>query len=143
MAGYFKRRVRPSPNKNELKVRRGLAASGQTRSAGLLSEHYPSVRRLSIRLDFFSPKQIPLDQRSREFGPSDVCDFTAPCPGQCNSGSFDLAEKVRLVIEAKETLLESVETCKQLLYADSPNVCGSQLRYKIEVTYFPQQLAGT
>lgn len=139
MAYYSKRRARPGPSKNELKVHRGMETANQTRLLGHLSERYPFVERLSIQMDFLTPEEHLFDQKSWEFEPSDACDFTVSCPGRCSSGSFDVAANVQLVIEAKETFSESIKICQQSLYADSSSVCGFRFRCKIQVTYFSKQ----
>lgn len=138
MAGYFKRRHKPGPSKNELKVQRGHEAADRARGVGALKELYPSVQRLSIRLEFISREGLAFDQQTRDFGPASTCDFSVPCPGRCGVGSFDLAAKVASVVETKQAVSESTGTCQEPLFAGATEVCGFQLRCKIEIAYFPE-----
>lgn len=143
MAGYFKRRARAGPSKNDKKVRRGQDAANRSRLAGVLSQRYSSLERLSVELQFLSPQKQVLDRKTLVFGPSDVCDFSVPCPGRCGVGSFDLAAKIKAVIEAREAISESSGTCQQPLYAGSPNVCGLELKCRIEARFAPLPVTPT
>ncbi|MEK7656404.1 MAG: hypothetical protein AAB412_01480 [Elusimicrobiota bacterium] len=139
MAQFFKKRRGPQgPNKNEQKVRRGQEAADRARRNGALSQHHPSVERLSVQLNFLGAQNQPIDQQTRVFGPSDVCDFSVPCPGRCGTGAFDLAAKIQAVVETRQALSESSGLCKVPLFAGSPDACGLQLKCRIEVRYFPQ-----
>lgn len=142
MAQFFKKRRGPQgPNKNEQKVRRGQEASDRARRNGVLSQNLPSVERLCVQLDFLGAQNQPIDQQSRVFGPTDVCDFSVSCPGRCGTGAFDLAAKIQAVVEARQTLSESSGLCKVPLFAGSPDACGLQLKCRIEVRYFPEPVA--
>jgi hypothetical protein len=141
MAGYFKRKHRPGPSKNELKVQRGIAAEDRARNTRFLKDLYPSVQRLSIQLEFISREGQPFDQQKRDFGPSSPCDFAVPCPGRCGVGSFDLAAKVALVVESKQAVSESTGICQEPLFAGATEVCGFQLRCRIEIAYFPEPVS--
>lgn len=138
MSPFFRRRSRSGPNKNEQKVLRGKEAANRTRLAGLLGQRYPSVERLSVQLDFISPQGHSIDHQTRIFWPSDTCDFSVPCPGRCSGGSYDLAAKIRPVVEGRETLSESSGLCQEPLYGGSPDTCGFRLKCRIEVRYLPQ-----
>ena len=139
MAQFFKKRRGPQgPNKNEQKVRRGQDAADHARRTGALSQHHPSVERLCVQLNFLGAQNQPIDQQTRVFGPSDICDFSVPCPGRCGTGAFDLAAKIQAVVETRQALSESSGLCKVPLFAGSPDACGLQLKCRVEVRYFPQ-----
>jgi hypothetical protein len=138
MAQFFKRRAKPGINKNDQKVQRGKEAVGRGRAAGSLGYRYPLVERLSVTLDFITPQNQSVDQQTRVFGPLDGCEFSVPCPGRCGCGSYDLAAKIKAVIDAGEKASESSGICKEPLYSGSPDICGLKLQCKIEIRYLPQ-----
>jgi len=139
MAQFYKpkRRKAPGPSKNEMKVRRGMEADQMTRSAGVMKDRFPAVQKLSIQLDFLTPQGHLMDQQTRVFTPADACDFAVPCPGRCGRGSFDLAAKVRVVLESRQGRSDSSGTCAETLYPGSKEICGSQLRCRMEAAYTP------
>lgn len=141
MAQFFKRRGPSGPNKNEQKVQRGREAERRNRMGGGLGERYPTVERLSVGLEFTGPQGQSLERKTWTFGPSDACDLAAPCPGRCGEGKFDLAGKIGAVIEARQPLAEASGKCQQPLYSGSTEVCGCQLKCRIEVRYLPEPAA--
>jgi hypothetical protein len=138
MAQFFKRRARASPNKNEEKVQRSREAASQANFAGVLGQRFPTVERLSVQLEFVNPQSHSVEHQTRLFSASDSCDFKVPCPGRCGQGSYDLAGKIQAVVDAHESSSEGNGICQEPLYAGSPEVCGYQLKCKIEVRYLPQ-----
>lgn len=140
MAQFYKpkRRKAPGPSKNEIKVRRGMEADQMARSAGLLKDRFPFVQKLSIQLDFLTPQGHLMDQQTRVFNPPDACDFAVSCPGRCGRGSFDLAAKVRAVLESRQGRSDSSGTCAETLYPGSKEICGFNLRCRMEAMYVPQ-----
>ncbi len=128
-----KRRAPAGPNKNEQKVMREKMA----RSIGPLRERYPSVQKLTVDLEFRTPQQHLMDNQTRVYTPGDQCDFTVPCPGRCGHGSFDLAGKIKSVIEGGETSSESRGTCMETLFDGSKEPCGFELRCRIRTVYGP------
>ncbi len=126
-----KRRPAPGPSKNEEKVMRERMA----RSVGSLRERYPSVQRLTVELQFFTPQQHLLDSQTRAFSPADQCDFTVACPGRCGRGSFDLAAKIKSVIEGGETHSESKGVCMETLFDGSKDPCSIELRCRIKTVF--------
>ncbi len=136
---YKPKRRRPSgPNKNQKKVQRDQEASDQTRAAGLLSQVFPSVEKLTVHLDFLTPQQHLMDQQKRVFTPADVCDFSVPCPGRCGHGSFNLSAKVKSVIDSRETRSEGNGTCMEPTFLGAKELCDFRLRCRIEVDYLPE-----
>lgn len=131
-----KRRHKPGPSKNEMKVWRGREAERQVRSAGTLRERFPWVQKLTVQLDFFTPQQLLLEKESRMFGPPDPCLFSAPCPGRCGGrGSFDLAAKVQAVVESRQPQGTGAGVCRELLYPGSAEICGFRLQCRIDALY--------
>lgn len=138
MAGFHKKRRIVGPSKNELKLQRGEAEERRARSAGTIAQRFPQVERLTITLSFLSPQSAPLGDEKRVFKTSDAPDFSAPCPGRCGGGKFDLEGKVSAVLDARQPVAEATGVCQQPLYAGSPDVCGARLQCKIEATYLPE-----
>ncbi len=139
MAQFFKkRRGKGGPSKNEQKVARGREAANRTRMAGTVGQRFPALERLTVKLEFISPQGQTVDTQSRGLGPDDAYEFSVPCPGRCGQGSYDLAAKIQAVIEAREGMSESSGQCRVPTYPGSPEVCGYQLKCRIEATYFPQ-----
>lgn len=136
MARYFKKRRPVGPSKNEEKIQRSREAEARERSAGRLSDIFPLVERLSVRLELLSPQNAPLAEvETRSFGPGDKCDFSVPCPGRCGQGSFNLAAKLQAVVESREGTSQSSGTCQEPLYVGSPDVCGVKLSCQIQIQY--------
>ena len=129
---YRKRRIQPSPNKNLAKVRR---AENQ-RNRQQLSDVYPNVERLSVNLRFVSPQGHILADTRRQFGPSDVLDLEAPCPGRCGDGRMDLDGKIDSAIQQHATSSEGRGRCNRPVYMGSASEeCGTELQCRIEVSY--------
>ena len=142
MAGvYRKKRRHAGPSKNEEKVSRSKEAEFLNRASNSLGARFPSVVRMTVRLDFLGPQQQLLSQETRAFGPGDPCEFSAPCPGTCGVGNFDLAAKIAKVIEAGEAVSESSGVCQERLFAGSAAACNCQLRCRVEIVYQPQPAA--
>lgn len=137
MAGYFKRRPAPGPSKNEQKVSSRRDADSRAKSAEALGHRYPTVQKMTIKLQFVSPQQHVIDQQTRAYNPQDQYDFSVPCPGRCGDGAFDLAAKIDGIVEKREPMSESSGACQKPLYAGAAEVCGLQLKCRIEVQYLP------
>ncbi len=137
MAQFFKRRGPSGPNKNEQRVQRGKEAERRSRMTGALGQRYPTVERLAVDLDFTGPQGQSLERKTWAFGLNDAVDLAAPCPGRCGEGKFDLAAKIEAVIEARQALSEAAGKCQEPLYSGSTEVCGCQLKCRIEVRYLP------
>lgn len=144
MPGFFKsnrRRTNAGPNKNEKKVLRGQKTERLARSVGLIKERFPSIKSLSVQLEFITPQRDIYERQSRLFGPDDVCDFSAACPGRCGGqGTFDVAAKVRTLVETRQTHTEGTGICREPLYAGSSDVCGFQLHCRVEAVYAAEQV---
>lgn len=142
MAGVYRKKRRiTGPSKNEEKVSRGRQEEYLQRASNSLGARFPTVTRMTVRLDFLGPQGQSLSQETRAFAPSDSCSFSAPCPGTCGVGNFDLAAKIAAVVEAGEAVSEGAGVCQERLYAGSQAACGCQLRCRIEVSYKPQPAA--
>lgn len=139
MAGHFRKRRRfPGPAKNTLKVERGREEELRSRRAGSLGERFPAVERLVVTLEFLTPQQHILGQETRTFLPADILDFSAPCPGKCGTGSFDLAAKIEDVVAARGSDVRTGGVCRVRLYAGLPDECGCEFKSRLQVSYLPE-----
>jgi len=136
MPGYYKKRKRNvGPNKNEEKVSRSKQSEGLGGLTNSLGARYPSVARLTVRLQFLSPQQHLLGEETRVFNPQDGCDFSAPCPGRCGVGDFDLAAKISSIVSSGQAVSESNGVCQERLFAGSSDICDCRLQCHMEVAY--------
>ncbi|MBI4348757.1 MAG: hypothetical protein HY553_18100 [Elusimicrobia bacterium] len=139
MARYFKKRRPVGPSKNEQKLQRNREAEARERNVGRLSDAFPQVERLTVRLELLSPQQHSLaEPETRVFKAQDRIELSVPCPGRCGQGSFNLAGKVQAVIESHEASADATGTCQEPLFAGATEVCGVRLSCKIEVQYAPE-----
>lgn len=128
---FKKRRHQKTINKNDAKVRRAQAVLDRPAMSAL----YSDVDRLSVQLDFYSPEGHILLQQNRQFQPSDIVDFEAPCPGRCGNGRTDLEGKLRSMIERRETESQARAKCPETIIAGEQDVCGTELRCQIRISY--------
>lgn len=135
---YRKRRRRPGPSKNEEKVSRAKEVESRNRPSNALGARFPNVLRLKVSLDFQGSRGQVLGSETRVFGPRDICNFSAPCPGTCGVGEFDLASKIAQVVTAGEAASEATGICQEHLYAGSTELCHCQLKCRLELEYVPQ-----
>ncbi|MBI4676288.1 MAG: hypothetical protein HY748_01760 [Elusimicrobia bacterium] len=138
MPPFYKKRRNTGPSKNDLKVQRNLESERLARSGDTLARRFPSVQRLSIRLEITGPQKQLLAAETRVFGPADRCGFEVACPGRCGGGRFDLDAKVVAVLSARQTASESSGVCQNPIYAGSSDVCGCRLACAIEAAYRPE-----
>ena len=96
---------------------------------------YGDVQQLSVQMEFLSPEGHVVLQQNRRFGPSDIIDFEAPCPGRCGNGRTDLEGKLRSMIERKETSSQARAKCPETLLAGAQDACGTELRCQITISY--------
>jgi hypothetical protein len=138
VAGYRKKRRGPQgPNKNEKKVMRSRDAEKQAIIAGALGEKFPSIKHLNIQLVIRGAQQQLLDQKSLSMGPEDPCLFSTPCPGRCGTGSFDFSGKVEETAAARLPASESSGKCAKPIFVGSSELCGCEIKCRMEVDYFP------
>jgi hypothetical protein len=139
MPGYYKprrRRHTAALNKNEQKVRRGQEDERMAQMVGVMKDRFPHVVGMNVQLQFVTPQNETYESEVREFGPEAVCDFSVQCPGRCGgTGSFDLAGKIRSVLEARQERADAQGICRQILAAGTSDECGFRLRCKIEADY--------
>lgn len=136
MAGYFKKRRVAGPSKNEQKVQRVREAEARERSKGRLGDAFPQVERLTVRTEILSPQGAQLaEPETKVYKTGDRADFAVACPGRCGQGSFNLEGKIQSVIESNAPSAEASGTCQEPLYAGASEVCGVQLKCRIEVQY--------
>jgi hypothetical protein len=140
MPGYFKKRRRApiGPNKNEQKVQRRLQNESREQSADTLQGRYPTVQQMSIHLVLLTPQHQTLNEETRTFGAGDTLDLDVPCPGRCGVGSFNLGAKVESVIGSRQERSESGGKCQEPLMGGSSELCGCELKCRMEVVYTPE-----
>jgi hypothetical protein len=143
MPGYFKKRRRTpaGPNKNEQKVQRRLQSENREQSADTLQGRYATVQQLSIHLVLLTPQHQTLNEEKRVYGAEDVIDLAVPCAGRCGAGSFNLQAKVDSVIGSRQTVSDSSGKCQEPLYGGSSEICGCELKCKMEIVYTPEDVA--
>ncbi|HAM36088.1 MAG TPA: hypothetical protein DEB40_11655 [Elusimicrobia bacterium] len=138
MARFFKKKRRNAgPNKNEEKVQRAADARDRENSGDTLGENFPNVKRLKIQLQFLTVQGQVLEEKTLELNPGDTCSFQASCPGRCGTGSFDFSEAVTNVVNRRQPLAESSAPCKEPIFAGSNEICGCQLKCRMECEYLP------
>src|SRR5688500_13175931 len=98
-----KRRAKPGPSKNELKVMRGRqdAAGGAS-----LGQMLPSVRSLTVSLQFLTPQGHLLDESSETLKKDDEVEFVVDCPGRCGAGKFDFSQMIERAATERQPTLE-------------------------------------
>ena len=140
MAGNFKKRRGPQgPNKNEQKVLRAQNEERQARMAGTISSQFPAVKSLRVHLTFLDGRQQVLDTKNLDLKPSDAAIFTIACPGRCGQGSFDFRAKIAEMLGARLAVSDSGAKCQETLYPGAAQVCGWEVRCRMEIEYFPDQ----
>jgi hypothetical protein len=103
-----------------------------------LGQMFPTVQKLSLQVDFLTPQEELMDQKTMTFGAQDVFALTVPCQGRCGRGEFDLSAKVRSVVEALQTRAEGRAVCPEPLFNGSTDPCGFHMRCRIDVAYLPR-----
>lgn len=128
MATFFKKRRRgPSgPNKNEKKVLR-------RRPEASLRDLCPGATRLEIVFHFESPQGDPYEDIARDFSPGDPCDFSAPCPGRCGNGRFDLTDAARGLFQSGGDRAEERLVCREASHNDPATPCDFRLTCEIRL----------
>ncbi|MBI5882860.1 MAG: hypothetical protein HZB91_07135 [Elusimicrobia bacterium] len=139
MSPFYKKRRNTGPSKNDLKVQRGAEVERRARSGDTVGRRFPTVQRLSIRLEIMGPQGQLFSDETRVLNPVDRCNFEVACPGRCGGGKFNLEAKVDSVVGSREIASESSGVCQNPIYAGSSEVCGCRLSCKIEAAYKPEQ----
>lgn len=142
MAAFYKKRRNTGPSKNDLKVQRNMESARLSRSGDTIGRRFPTVQRVSIRLEIMGPQGQLLSEETRVFSPADRCGFEVQCPGRCGGGRFDLEAKLAAVLNSRETASESSGVCQNPIYAGSSEVCGCRLSCKIEAAFKPEPAPG-
>jgi hypothetical protein len=127
---YRKRRILPAKNKNDAKVKRRQGDVQQP----LLSVLYPGVKQIEIALQFYDARGNFLDERDMIVEQQDEADFRVDCPS-CGDGRMDLEGKIKDVVSRKQTSADAKGRCNSVLFAGSSDVCGTELRCRINVAY--------
>jgi hypothetical protein len=128
---FHKRRIKPSPNKNKAKA---LRRQGDN-DLPTMEQRWPDVDRLTVQLHFSNPQGYPAGDEILEFGPSDLANFDVSCVGPCGDGKMDLAGKISDMMSKRETTSEARGKCQRVVYAGTGEVCGHELRCRIDIAY--------
>ena len=102
-----------------------------------LGAHFPAVTRLSIHLLFLNPQGHVLEERTNALAPSDPLRFTVGCPGRCGIGSFDFSAKFEQSLGERLASFDCSGKCEQPLYAGSREICGCELKCRVEASFLP------
>ena len=108
------------------------AHSGET-----LGARFPAVSRLSIKLIYLNAQGHVLEEKALALTPADPCRFTVGCPGRCGIGSFDFSAKLEQALGERLASFDCSGKCEQPLYAGSKEVCGCELKCRIEAAFLP------
>ncbi len=130
-----KRRPQKSINKNFEKQMRREHQERQMRDAGSLNTRFPSVKRLSIQMEFISAEGHTLSSDRRDFEGNDMLDFSAPCQGRCGNGQMDVAGSVSQTIENHQRSRAIEGICREIIFAGSADTCNCKLRCELAVEY--------
>jgi len=128
---YRKRRILPAKNKNAAKVKRRQGDVEQP----ALSTLYPNVKQIEIALQFYDARGNFLDESDMIVEQGDEADFRVDCPASCGDGRMDLEAKIKEVVSRNQTTAEAKGKCNRILYPGSPDMCNTELRCRIQVTY--------
>lgn len=138
MPGFYRKRrfKKPGLNKNQMKVQRGLREEQRHTAAGQIGARYPEVTRLRLEIEFLDRGSThSLGGETRELSPEDSSLLEVPCPGGCGGGKFNLTEVVKNAVEALQEHREGRGACQTPSYADPRALCGTELRYRLHVSY--------
>lgn len=135
---YRKRRKNQGPNKNEEKVQRAADARNRDSSSGFLGTRFPTLKKLTMKLQFLSAQSQILEEKTLNLGPADTCKFDAPCPGRCGAGVFDLYPAVLQAVRSRQPVAESSIPCPEPSYPGSREACGCKVTCRMELEYLPE-----
>lgn len=127
-----KRRAKPGPSKNELKVMRGRQEEMGGRSLGQI---LPSVRSLTVTLTFATPQGHLLDESTETLKKDDEVEFVVDCPGRCGAGKFDFSQMIERAATERQSQLEVTAVCSQPLFAGSADACGTSLKCRLGLDF--------
>lgn len=127
-----KRRAKPGPSKNELKVMRGRQEASGGASLGQM---LPTVRSLTVSLQFLTPQGHLLDESSETLKKDDEVEFVVDCPGRCGAGKFDFSQMIERAATERQPTLEVTVACSQPIYAGATETCGTSLRCRLGLEF--------
>lgn len=137
MAYYKKRKHAQGPTKNEEKVQRAKYAQNQARNT--LGSKFPVVKHMSLRLAFSDQRQNLIEEKVLSYGPNDPVAFSVACPGRCGKGTFNLSAKITELVNGQRAASEEVSKCAEPLYMGTQEVCGYELKYRVELEYAAEE----
>jgi hypothetical protein len=136
MPGAFRkprRRVKKSPNKNDLKAAHERAHDELLEQSGQLGERYPGIQGLDISWQMKTTTGVLINEKSHRVRGGDSLFFDIPCEGGCAGGSFLLTEAVHGFLGRGEPKHQGSGICRAASYTNANNPCGTELFYKLKV----------
>lgn len=130
-----KRRVKPGPNKNELRLTRQDREERERSQSGTLRSRFPDVQELAIELRIESTAGATLEESSKQIGLDDAFQLNVECPGGCGGGHFLLTQLVESMLEAHSETRQGVAVCQAASYNDPRLPCSTKLHYGITISY--------
>lgn len=137
MPPFFKkrRRAKPGPSKNELKVKRREREDNEAPEQ-TLEQRWPGVRSITVKLEFFTHQGHLMDEQTIRFGPTDVPDFEIECQGRCGGdGLFDLSEKIGQAVASGQSTVIGNDLCAVPVFPGTRETCSLQLKSKVDLGY--------
>jgi hypothetical protein len=135
MAGFQKprRRAKPGPSKNELKVRHEANREKMVEQSGTLTERYPQVKGFEISWLMKTPEGAVLGQGTRRVKPDEPLMFDVPCDGGCGNGLFLLTDAVHDFLGRGAEQHQGRGTCRAASYRNAAVPCGVELTYTLKL----------
>ncbi len=135
MAGFQKprRRAKPGPSKNELKVNQERSREKMLEQSGKLGDRYPQVQSLEISWQMKTPEGALLGQEKKLVKAGDPLLFDVPCEGGCGNGLFLLTDVVNDLLARGGEQHQGRGTCRAASYKNAAMPCGVELSYQIKV----------
>jgi hypothetical protein len=135
MPGFQKprRRAKPGPSKNELKVSQERDRERMLEQSGRLGERYPHVQGLEISYQMKTPEGAVLAQEKKRLKPDDSLMLDVPCEGGCGNGLFLLTDAIHDLLSKGAEQHQGRGSCRAASYKNAAMPCGTELIYQIRV----------
>src|SRR5690348_3026024 len=98
---------------------------------------FPDVEELRVELEFLSERGWNPSSQVRILRPAAQASFRYPCAFAGCSGSFELSEPIRQLVERRKNLLVASLGCAGVRPSDraTGKTCDAQVRYVIKASY--------
>ena len=126
-----KKKISPNQKKTEARIERIRLKT----ESGLVSEHFPGVSHLLVRMAYYRDKTTPLLMiRTVNFASSDNAYFNMACMGKkCLNGGFDLTREIDDLVKTHKDLGQGRMDCSGL--DNDPASCPAMIDYVISISY--------